>query len=80
MDGKDRERDIRILQAWSRINRNRDPCSVWVYLRGELGKTLGQMDQKWIWKEKVTGKSENEEEIDLVEEWCQKWWQRGKIE
>ena len=38
------------------------------------------MDQKWRWEEKVTGKSEKEEEIDLVEEWCQKWWQRGKIE
>ena len=41
---KDRERDIRILQVWSRINRNRDPCSVWVHLRGELGKTLEHLE------------------------------------
>ena len=45
---------------------------------GRRWRTWKQMDQKWRWKEKITGENGREEEIDLIEEWCQKWWQRGK--
>ena len=45
---------------------------------GRWWRTWKQMDQKWRWKEKITGENGREEEIDLIEEWCQKWWQREK--
>ena len=38
------------------------------------------MVHKWGWKRTIKGEDGKEEEIDLIEEWCHKWWHRGKEE
>lgn len=38
------------------------------------------MNQKWRWKRVLKGEDGKEQEIDLIEEWCQKWWHGDREE
>ena len=52
--------------------------------KGNTGADAGAPGNRWVrsgdgrkWSRKRMGK---EQEIDLIEEWCHKWWHRGKKE
>ena len=36
------------------------------------------MDQKWRWRDTVIDWNSKEQEIDLIEKWCQRWWHKGR--
>ena len=47
---------------------------------GRRWSTWKQMDQKWRWRRTVKGEDGKEQEVDLIEEWGQKWWYREREE
>ena len=45
---------------------------------GRRWSTWRQMDQRWRWRDTIIDGDGKEQEIDLIEEWCQSWWHRRK--
>ena len=44
---------------------------------GRRWSTWGQMDKKARWRRVEKGPDEREVVIDLVEEWCDRWWREA---
>ena len=45
---------------------------------GRRWSTWKQMDQRWRWRDTIIDENGKEQEIDLIEEWCQSWWHKRK--